>query len=130
MAEKGIDISGQRSKHLDEFVGEKLDYVVTVCGPSALRPTSWRTGFTNSWRSSSASAERGVSRHIRGARHRRRGVGHRLCGARYGFAAHGSGFAKPAGGCASPAVGRPNQLLAFPAQPACATKASGRLTES
>ena len=31
MAEKGIDISGQRSKHLDEFVGQELDYVVTVC---------------------------------------------------------------------------------------------------
>jgi ArsR family transcriptional regulator, arsenate/arsenite/antimonite-responsive transcriptional repressor / arsenate reductase (thioredoxin) len=31
MAEKDIDISGQRSKHLDEFAGQKFDYVVTVC---------------------------------------------------------------------------------------------------
>jgi protein-tyrosine-phosphatase len=31
MAEKGIDISGQRSKHMDEFAGQELDYVVTVC---------------------------------------------------------------------------------------------------
>jgi thioredoxin type arsenate reductase len=31
MAEKDIDISRQRSKHLDEFVGQELDYVVTVC---------------------------------------------------------------------------------------------------
>ena|SRR6185436_13993532 len=31
MAEKGIDISGQRSKHLDEFAGQEFDYVVTVC---------------------------------------------------------------------------------------------------
>lgn len=31
MAEKGMDISGQRSKHVDEFAGEKFDYVVTVC---------------------------------------------------------------------------------------------------
>jgi thioredoxin type arsenate reductase len=31
MAEKGIDISGQRSKHLDEFSGQEFDYVVTVC---------------------------------------------------------------------------------------------------
>ncbi|SRR6266545_786347 len=31
MAEKGVDISGQRSKHLDEFAGQELDYVVTVC---------------------------------------------------------------------------------------------------
>jgi len=25
------DISGQRSKHLDEFVGQHFDYVITVC---------------------------------------------------------------------------------------------------
>jgi ArsR family transcriptional regulator, arsenate/arsenite/antimonite-responsive transcriptional repressor / arsenate reductase (thioredoxin) len=31
MTEKGIDISGQRSKHMDEFAGQKFDYVVTVC---------------------------------------------------------------------------------------------------
>ncbi len=31
MANKGIDISEQRSKHLDEFVGQDFDYVVTVC---------------------------------------------------------------------------------------------------
>jgi thioredoxin type arsenate reductase len=31
MAGRGIDISGQRSKHLEEFVGEDFDYVVTVC---------------------------------------------------------------------------------------------------
>ena len=31
MAERGIDISGQRSKHLEELVGEDFDYVVTVC---------------------------------------------------------------------------------------------------
>lgn len=32
MAEIGIDISGQRSKHDDEFGGMRLDYVVTLCG--------------------------------------------------------------------------------------------------
>ena len=31
MAEVGIDISGQRSKPLDEFIGQKFDYVITVC---------------------------------------------------------------------------------------------------
>jgi arsenate reductase len=31
MAGKGMDISGQRSKHLDEFAGERFDYVITVC---------------------------------------------------------------------------------------------------
>lgn len=31
MRELGIDISGHRSKNVDEFEGEKFDYVITVC---------------------------------------------------------------------------------------------------
>ena len=31
MREIGIDISGHRSKNVDEFVGQRFDYVVTVC---------------------------------------------------------------------------------------------------
>ncbi len=31
LEEKGIDIAGQRSKHMDEFAGQHFDYVVTVC---------------------------------------------------------------------------------------------------
>lgn len=31
MAEIGIDISGQRSKNIDEFAGRRFDHVVTVC---------------------------------------------------------------------------------------------------
>ena len=31
MAEAGVDISGQRSKHVDEFRGRRFDYVITVC---------------------------------------------------------------------------------------------------
>jgi arsenate reductase len=31
MAELGIDISGQRSKHVDELAGRSFDYVLTVC---------------------------------------------------------------------------------------------------
>jgi arsenate reductase len=31
MREVGIDLSHHRSKHLDEFCGEKFDYVLTVC---------------------------------------------------------------------------------------------------
>ena len=31
MKELGIDISGHRSKHVDEFEGQKFDYVITVC---------------------------------------------------------------------------------------------------
>ncbi len=32
MAEAGVDITGQRSKHVDELRGITFDYVVTVCG--------------------------------------------------------------------------------------------------
>ena len=32
MAEAGVDISGQRSKHLNELRDVEFDYVVTVCG--------------------------------------------------------------------------------------------------
>ena len=31
MAEAGVDISGQRSKHVSELRGVEFDYVVTVC---------------------------------------------------------------------------------------------------
>ena len=31
MREVGIDISGQRSKPVDEFAGQEFDYVITVC---------------------------------------------------------------------------------------------------
>lgn len=31
MKELGIDISGHRSKHVDEFAGEEFDHVLTVC---------------------------------------------------------------------------------------------------
>lgn len=31
MSEIGIDISGHRSKSVDEFAGESFDYVLTVC---------------------------------------------------------------------------------------------------
>lgn len=32
MAEAGVDISGHRSKSVDELLGEDLDLLVTVCG--------------------------------------------------------------------------------------------------
>jgi arsenate reductase (thioredoxin) len=32
MAEAGVDISGHRSQHLDEFRDVPLDHVITVCG--------------------------------------------------------------------------------------------------
>ena len=35
MRERGIDISGHRSKHLDEFRAQPFDYVITVCDSAA-----------------------------------------------------------------------------------------------
>ena len=32
MAEIGIDISDHRSKHLDEFLNDQVETVITVCG--------------------------------------------------------------------------------------------------
>ena len=31
MRDLGIDISGHRSKHVNEFDGQRFDYVITVC---------------------------------------------------------------------------------------------------
>lgn len=31
MSEAGVDIADHRSEHLDQYVGERFDYVVTVC---------------------------------------------------------------------------------------------------
>jgi protein-tyrosine-phosphatase len=31
MREYGIDLTGRRSKHLDEFTGRRFDYVITLC---------------------------------------------------------------------------------------------------
>jgi protein-tyrosine-phosphatase/DNA-binding transcriptional ArsR family regulator len=31
MRERGIDLSGRRSKHLDEFADERFDYVISLC---------------------------------------------------------------------------------------------------
>ena len=50
MKEMGIDISGHRSKHVDEFKGQKMDYVITVCDnakescpifPGAVKVVHW-----------------------------------------------------------------------------------------
>jgi arsenate reductase len=50
MAEIGIDISGHRSKSVDEFAGQAFDWVVTVCDnarescpvfPAATRRLHW-----------------------------------------------------------------------------------------
>lgn len=35
MRKRGIDISGQRSKHLSEYLNQPFDYVITVCEQAA-----------------------------------------------------------------------------------------------
>lgn len=35
LAEAGLDISGARSKSVDEFEGQAFDYVITLCGQAA-----------------------------------------------------------------------------------------------
>ena len=35
MEKRGIDISGQRSKHLSEYLDQPFDYVITVCNQAA-----------------------------------------------------------------------------------------------
>ncbi len=35
MAERGLDISRNRSKHLNEFITQPFDYVITVCDDAA-----------------------------------------------------------------------------------------------
>lgn len=41
MLERGIDISGQRSKSVDEFQGKPFDLVVTVCDDAAENCPVW-----------------------------------------------------------------------------------------
>ena len=35
MQERGLDISNQRSKHLNEYIDRPFDYVITVCDNAA-----------------------------------------------------------------------------------------------
>ena len=35
MQQRGLDISGQRSKHLSEYLDQPFDYVITVCDQAA-----------------------------------------------------------------------------------------------
>jgi protein-tyrosine-phosphatase len=50
MAERGIDLTAARAKHLDEFAGHRFDYVITLCDrvrevcpefPGDARPVHW-----------------------------------------------------------------------------------------
>jgi protein-tyrosine-phosphatase/DNA-binding transcriptional ArsR family regulator len=50
MAEQGLDLTGARAKHLDEFVGHRFDYVITLCDrvrevcpefPGGPQPVHW-----------------------------------------------------------------------------------------
>lgn len=50
MAEIGIDLSGQRSKHLNEYLDTQFDYVITLCDRSReYCPDFARDGETLHW---------------------------------------------------------------------------------
>lgn len=50
MAEIGIDISGQRSKHLNDYLDTQFDYVITLCDRSReYCPDFSRDGETLHW---------------------------------------------------------------------------------
>lgn len=50
MDEIGIDVSGQRTKSVDEFAGSEFDYVITVCDSArAACPTFPGTGKQLHW---------------------------------------------------------------------------------
>jgi arsenate reductase len=46
MAEVGIDIAHQRSKHVSEFVGRPFDYVITVCDRAKESCPVWTVATT------------------------------------------------------------------------------------
>ena len=41
MAAFGVDISAQRSKHLDSFAGQSFDYVITLCDRAKETCPAW-----------------------------------------------------------------------------------------
>jgi arsenate reductase len=61
MAERGVDISGQTSKTLDRFLGERWEHVVTVCdGANEACPVFPRAGARLHWSFDDPSAARGI----------------------------------------------------------------------
>jgi arsenate reductase len=65
MLERGIDISGQRSKSVDEFQGKPFDLVVTVCDDAAENCPVWlgqgrvvHMGFPDPARASGSPSQR------------------------------------------------------------------------
>lgn len=75
MAELGIDISGQQSKTLDRYIGERFDDVITVCDdaaeacpvfPGTVRRRHW--SFEDPSKATGSEAEQlGVYRRVRDA---------------------------------------------------------------
>ncbi len=49
MAELGIDISGQRSKHVSEFTGQTFDFVISLCGENNCPSFIGKIGTSLHW---------------------------------------------------------------------------------
>ena len=68
MRELGIDISEQRSTHIDEFVDQSFDYVITVCDRAKDSCPSWpHAGHLIHWSFEDPAAVIGSSEDRRGA---------------------------------------------------------------
>ena len=65
MAEVGIDISKQTSNHANEYLGQKLDYVITVCDNAAANcPTFPGEGTRLHWPFDDPAAATGTDEEI------------------------------------------------------------------
>lgn len=61
MAEIGLDISGQRSKHLNDYLDTQFDYVITLCDRARVAcPDFARDGETLHWQLDDLSATPGT----------------------------------------------------------------------
>ena len=74
MAEAGVDISGQRSKHLDELRDVQFDYVVTVCGhahescpvfPVTTELCTWASTIRRDWPKQPPRRKKGLNHYRR-----------------------------------------------------------------
>ncbi len=65
MAEKGIDISKHHSKHLNLFINEKFDYIITVCDNAAENcPTFPGDGLRFHWSFEDPAGAKGTEEEI------------------------------------------------------------------
>jgi arsenate reductase len=71
MAEKGIDLTGQQSKSLDQFLEQGFDFIITTCDDAQNKcPAFPGRGKTLHWGLEDPAAAEGILRRRRGRRRR------------------------------------------------------------